>query len=417
MDRKKVVIVGAGFAGIKLALKLDAKLFEVWVLDKLNHHQFQPLFYQVATSQIEPSSISFPLRNIFSGRGNIMVRMAEVLEVQSENKKVITNIGDFSYDYLVLSMGCKTNFFNDEVLARHALPLKSSYEAIAVRNHVLRSFEEVLSASEERLKALMNLIIVGAGPTGVELAGAFAEIKSNILPKDYPGFDWSRLTIHLVSPNGIVLNAMSEHAQIYAKEYLQELGVEIISNERVVSYDGKVLQFKSGLSIPCETVIWAAGVTPNTVKGFPETVELKGGRLVVDRFNKLKGVEDVFVIGDQAFMETELYPNGHPQVANVAINQALLLSKNLRCIVNGKNPLPYEYKDLGSMATIGRNKALVDIKNFRLKGYFAWVIWMFLHLMLILSVRNKLIIFINWAWAYFSKNTALRLILQAERKS
>jgi NADH dehydrogenase len=185
----------------------------------------------------------------------------------------------------------------------------------------------------------------------------------------------------------------------------------------VVSYDGKVLQFKSGLSIPCETVIWAAGVTPNTVKGFPEGVEAKGGRLVVDRFNKLKGVEDVFVLGDQAYMETEKYPNGHPQVANVAINQALLLAKNLRCIVNGKNPLPYEYKDLGSMATIGRNKALVDIKNFRLKGYFAWVIWMFLHLMLILSVRNKLIIFINWAWAYFSKNTALRLILQAERRA
>ena len=417
MARKKVVIVGAGFAGIKLALKLDSKLFEVWVLDKLNHHQFQPLFYQVATSQIEPSSISFPLRNIFSGRSNIMVRMAEVLEVQSENKTVITNIGDFSYDYLVLSMGCKTNFFNDEVLAKHALPLKSSYEAIAVRNHVLRSFEEVLSASEERLKALMNLVIVGAGPTGVELAGAFAEIKSNILPKDYPGFDWSRLTIHLVSPNGIMLNAMSEHAQVHAKAYLQELGVDIISNERVVSYDGKVLQFKSGLSIPCETVIWAAGVTPNTLKGWPERVEAKAGRLVVDRFNKLKGVEDVFVLGDQAYMETEKYPNGHPQVANVAINQALLLAKNLRCIVNGKNPLPYEYKDLGSMATIGRNKALVDIKNFRLKGYFAWVIWMFLHLMLILSVRNKLIIFINWAWAYFSKNTALRLILQAERKS
>jgi NADH dehydrogenase len=416
MEKKKVVIVGAGFAGIQLARKLDPQLFEVWVLDKLNHHQFQPLFYQVATSQIEPSSISFPLRNVFSGRENIQVRMAEVKEVQTESKKVITDIGAFSYDILVLSMGCKTNFFNDEVLAQHALPLKSSFEAIAIRNHVLRSFEKVLSASEEQLQSLMNLVIVGAGPTGVELAGAFADIKKYILPKDFPGVDWSNFTIHLVSPNGIVLNAMSEYAQANGKRYLQEMGVNIISNERVESYDGKALRFKSGLTIPSETVIWAAGVTPNTLQGWPETVEAKAGRLVVDRYNKLKGVEDVFVLGDQAYMETEKYPKGHPQVANVAINQAVLLANNLGYLAKGKSLIPYEYKDLGSMATIGRSKALVDIKSFKLKGYWAWVIWTFLHLMLILSVRNKLIIFINWQWAYFSKNTALRLILQPEKR-
>ena len=411
-NKKKVIVVGGGFAGIQLVRNLDDNLFEILLIDKLNHHQFQPLFYQVATSQIEPSSISFPLRHVFRNKKNVFIRLAEVYEIDSQNNKINTSIGDFKYDYLVLALGCKTNFFGNQEISKNALTLKTTYDAITIRNHILQTFEDIISASKEEKKGLMNLVIVGGGPTGVEMAGAFSEIKRNILPRDYHRIDFSKLKIILVEGSPNTLNNMSETAKTASKKYLQKMGVMVMAETVVKNYDGETLLFANGTSIKTKTVIWAAGVTANTLNGIPEKSVAHGNRLKVDRFNKVTGFDNVFAIGDMALMETPNYPKGHPQLANVAINQARNLAKNLKKIELAKEPVEYEYIDLGSMATLGRNKAVVDLPFVSFKGFFAWLIWMFLHLMLILSVRNKLIIFINWAWAYVSKDTALRLILK-----
>jgi NADH dehydrogenase len=414
--KKRVVIIGAGFAGIQLARKLDADFFEVLLIDKLNHHQFQPLFYQVATSQIEPSSISFPIRNVFKNRKNIMIRMAEVESIDKTTNTIKTNIGEFTYDYLVIAIGCKTNFFGNEMISKHALTLKTTYDAIEIRNHVLRIFEEIISADEKEREALDNLVIVGAGPTGVELAGAFAEIRKHILPKDYPGIDFSKFRIILVEGSMNTLNNMSEMAKAASKKYLTNMGVEIITGTYVKSYDGMNLELNTGVMMKAKTVIWAAGVIGNTIAGLPAESLVGGNRIKVDRINRVNGAENIFAIGDIAMMETPKYPKGHPQLANVAINQAKNLVRNLKNIQLQKPTKEFEYKDLGSMATVGRNKAVVDLPFIHFKGYFAWLTWMFLHLMLILSVKNKLIIFINWAWAYVTKDTSLRLILNRKVK-
>jgi NADH dehydrogenase len=395
---------------------LDENLFEILLIDKINHHQFQPLFYQVATSQIEPSSISFPIRNIFKGQTNIQIRLAEVKKVDTSSNIIITTIGDFEYDVLILAMGCKTNFFGNTQIEKHAYTLKSTYEAITIRNHILQTFENIISAEEKNKEALFNLVIVGAGPTGVELAGAFAEIKEYILPKDYPKIDFSRFKISLVEGSKHTLNNMSEQSKIASEKYLKELGINLITETFVKNYDGEIITLSTGHTIKTKTVIWAAGVTTNLIDGLPKDSITFGNRYKVNRQNKIESLNNVYAIGDVCYMETPLYPNGHPQVANVAINQAKILSKNLRLLALHKKLIDYEYKDLGSMATIGRNKAVVDLKNFKFKGYFAWLIWMFLHLMLILSVKNKLIIFINWAWAYVTKDSSLRLILKPSKE-
>ena len=415
--KKKVVIVGAGFAGIQLARNLDESLFDVMIIDKLNHHQFQPLFYQVATSQIEPSSISFPIRFIFRKKKNVQVRIAEVQTIHPENNTIETSIGEFNYDHLVIAIGCTTNFFGNSNLAQHAFTLKSTYEAIEIRNHILDVFERIVTTNDTEREALMNLCIVGGGPTGVELAGSFAEMKTNILPNDYPGIDFSQFNVYLIDNSKLPLSNMSASSSSWSKKYLLELGVQVKNETLVKDYDGKSLTLASGEIIPTNTVIWAAGVIANTVKGLPEVAVHKSRRLNVNRNNLAAGCTNIYALGDVCRMETPLYPNGHPQVANVAINQAKLLAKNLKALQHGKSLQDYEYKDLGSMATIGTNKAVVDIGKIHLKGYFAWLIWMFLHLMLILSVKKKLIIFINWAWAYVTKNSSLRLILRDPDRS
>jgi len=412
--KKNVLIIGGGFAGIELAKSLDKTFFNITLIDKLNHHQFQPLFYQVATSQIEPSSISFPLRYIFKGKKYIQIRLAEVNEIHPSLNKVATTAGDFFYDYLVIATGCKTNFFNNPAIEKHAFPLKTTYDAISIRNQIISVFEKVLSANEAELDALFNLVIVGAGPTGVELAGAFAEIKRYVLPGDYPGIDFSRFSVYLIEGSKRTLNAMSENSGRAAYEYLEKMQVKLITETFVKAYDGKVAVLSNGQSIPTATLIWAAGVKGNKITGLPADVWIANDRIQVDRFNRVKGFEQLFAIGDIAFMTTPKYPKAHPQVANVAINQAKLLGKNLKNMLTGKSCAEYEYKDLGAMATIGRNKAVVDLPFMKFKGYFAWLVWMFLHLMLILTVRNKLIIFINWAWSYITKNSSLRLILKAD---
>ncbi len=410
--KKNVLIIGGGFAGMQLSRNLDESLFNVTLLDKINHHQFQPLFYQVATSQIEPSSISFPFRNSFNNKKNIQIRMAEVNEIDHLQQYVHTNIGTFDYDYLVIAIGCKTNFFGNSSIQRHAFTLKSTYDAIEIRNHILLTFERIITSAGKEREALLNLVIVGAGPTGVELAGAFAEIKKHILPHDYPGIDFSEFKIRLIEGSPHTLNSMSDMARTASRKYLSSMNVDILTETFVKDYDGNTLLLSNGTEINTKTVIWAAGVTGNTIAGLPIECMATGNRIKVNRYNEVQGIKSVFAVGDIAYMTTDLYPNAHPQLANVAINQAKLLAKNLKNIQRNKACKPYEYQNLGSMATIGKNKAVVDLPFFHFKGYFAWVVWMFLHLMLILSVKNKLIIFINWAWAYITKDSSLRLILK-----
>lgn len=411
--KKRIIVIGGGFAGIQFIKKIDETAYDVLLIDKINHHQFQPLFYQVATSQLEPASISFPFRNIFKSKKNFQIRLAEVQSIDSANNKIKTTIGEFCYDYLVIAMGCTTNFFGNDEIKRHALTLKTTYDAINIRNHIIQTFENIISAEASEKEGLLNLTIVGAGPTGVELTGAFAEIKNNILPKDYPDIDFTHFKINLIEGSKDTLNSMSISAKKASKRYLQKMGVNIITEAFVKRYDGNILELSNGNSIKTKTVIWAAGVIGNSIKGLPETTRKTGNRIEVNRTNLVIETQNIFAIGDIAFMQTPKYPKGHPQVANVAINQAKNLANNL----NKNKAKEFEYKDLGSMATIGRNKAVVDLPHFKFRGYFAWLVWMFLHLMLILSVRNKLIIFINWVWAYLTKDTSLRLILKQTKNS
>ncbi len=409
---KKVIVVGGGFAGIQFIHNLDETLYEVLLIDRQNHHQFQPLFYQVATSQIEPASISFPLRKIFQRRKNIQIRMAEVTAVRAKDKVLETSEGSFGYDFLVLAMGCRTNFFGNANMEKYAFRLKTTYEAIEIRNNILLTFEKIVGADEAEKAYLMNIVIVGAGPTGVELAGAFSEIKSQVLPKDYPLIDFKNLNIYLLDGSPNTLNGMSDLARRTSKKYLTELGVTVKNNIIVTDYDGRVATLNNGEQIKTANLIMAAGVTGNRIEGLNVAVVLPNGRIRVDRYNLAEGHDSIYAVGDIAYMETPKYPHGHPQVANVAINQARNLARNLKALAKGKPLKAYEYVNLGAMATIGQNKAVVDLPFVRFKGPVAWFIWMFLHLMLILSVRNKLIIFINWAWSYVTKDSSLRLILK-----
>ncbi len=414
--KREIVVIGGGFAGVQFIENIDTDLYNVTLIDKLNHHQFQPLFYQVATSQLEPSSISFPFRKIFQYKKSLQIRMAEVLRIETSSNTVVTTIGNFVYDELVIATGCGNNFFGNAEIQNNALTLKSTAEAIDLRNHILRNFEDVISADESDMESLMNLVIVGGGPTGVELAGAFAEIKRNILPKDYPGIDFSKLNIILVEGSKSTLSSMSEHAQNASVAYITEMGVTLRTELYVTNYDGKIVTLSNGEIIKTKNLIWAAGVTGNFIEGINKEVLAKGNRIKVDRYNLVQNTSNIYALGDIAFMTTPKYPNGHPQLANVAINQAKNLAKNFKLKAQNKVQKAFEYKDLGSMATIGKHKAVVDLSFYKFSGYFAWFIWMFLHLMLILSVKNKIIIFINWAWNYFTKDSSLRLIFSTKNK-
>ncbi len=413
--KKNIVVIGGGFAGLQFIRNLDMNDFNVLLLDKLNHHQFQPLFYQVATAQLEPSSISFPFRKIFKHKKNVQIRMAEVVKIDTDSNTVISTIGSFQYDYLVIASGCKTNFFGNNEIMKNALTLKTTYDAITIRNHILLNFEEIISAPETEKESLLNIVIVGAGPTGVELAGAFAEIKKNILPKEYPTIDFSKLNVILIEGSKHTLGSMSNNAQNASRNYLEQLGVTLYTEVFVKNYDGELVTLSNGMVIKSKNLIWAAGVTGNLIQGLKEDMLAPGNRIKVNRTNAVLGLSNVFAIGDMAYMQTPKYPNAHPQLANVAINQAKNLAKNFKAIIANKPLRDFEYKDLGSMATIGKNKAVVDLPFIKFKGYLAWYIWMFVHLMLILSVRNKLIIFINWAGNYFTKDTSLRLILSQKK--
>lgn len=409
--KKHVVILGGGFAGLELLKGLNKSDYEVTLIDKQNHHQFQPLFYQVASGRLEPSNISFPFRKIFQRSPNITIRMAEAQRVVPGENKIVTDSGTIGYDHLIIATGCTTNYFGNTEIARNAWSMKTTQEAINIRNEILLSFENYISSGPDEREAILNIVIVGAGPTGVEMAGAFAEMKKKILPRDYPNVDFSALTITLLEGSKHTLNSMSEESKAASRRFLENMGVDVRTETMVTGYDGTTLMLSDGGTIRCRNVIWAAGVKGNTVEGLSADAQMKG-RFVVDRYNKVKGYENIYAIGDIAWMVTPLYPAGHPQLANVAINQGKLLAKNLRAVLKGRQQKEYEYKDLGSMATVGKYKAVVDLPFVKFQGWFAWVVWMLLHLMLILGVRNKAAIFFNWAWNFFARDSSLRLILK-----
>lgn len=416
MDKKRVVILGAGFAGLLLAKKLRSSAYDITLIDQYNFHQFQPLFYQVATARLEPSSISFPLRKIFQGNRNVHVRMAKVNSVDMQQQLVHTDECDFAYDYLVIATGCTTNFFGNKNIEKHAFPMKSSTEAITLRNRLLLNFEDALSCTEEEREGIMNIVIAGGGPTGVELAGSLAEMKKHILPRDYPDMDFSALNVYLLEGGPVTLGPMSKESQQKSQEYLERMGVKVTTNSLIEDYDGKAVSLKDGRKIVTNNLIWAAGVTGNVPTGVPKEMLVRGNRIKVDQYNKVEGTQNVFAIGDIAYMENTDYPKGHPQLANVANSQATTLAQNMRRMLKGAELKTFKYKNPGTMATVGKRKAVVDLPWIKFQGFFAWLVWMFLHLMLILSAKNKLIIFINWAISYITNDTTLRLILLPTRK-
>lgn len=413
--REKIIIVGGGFAGLQIAKTLNNKKKKIIIIDKVNHHMFQPLFYQVACGRIEPSNISFPFRKIFQRSRNTQFRMTEVLQVYPEQNRILTEDGEFHYDKLIIATGCRTNFFGNEKMESLTFGMKNTQEAIAIRNHVLLTFEKLIIEKRRSDDGNWNIVIVGSGATGVELAGAFAEMKKEVLPRDYPHMNFDNLKVILISATSTPLSVMSEESQRKSHQYLKELGVVFLSDEKVVDYDGDKVYMESGKTIASNNVIWAAGVTGNIIPGLNAEVLFRN-RYRTDKYNRIMGYENIFAIGDVAYMSTANYPEGHPQVANVAINQGKNLGRN---ILKAKMQEwePFEYVDRGSMATIGKHRAVVDLPKFKFQGAFAWYFWMFLHLMLILSVRNKLAVFFNWMWSYFNKDSSLRLIILPTKKN
>lgn len=411
--RQRVVIVGAGFAGLRIARDLNGTDYEVFLVDRHNYHEFQPLMYQVATARLEPSSISFPLRKIFQHSKNVNIRIAEVQRVDPSQKIVHTTVGDLPYDRLIIALGCTTNYFGNTRIQAHAFPMKSVPNAMALRNRILQTFEDTIEAGPDELQSLLNFVIVGGGPTGVELAGAMAEMKKNILPKDYPGIDFSRFNIYLLEGSPNTLNAMSDASKAKSRQYLEELGVIVRTGTVVQDYDGNTVTLKNGETIIARNLIWAAGVTGVQLEGIPAASMVKGNRTKTNRYHEVEGLDGVYAIGDISWMATPKYPNGHPQLANVALAQAVNLSHNFKRELKGRPRIEFEYVNKGSMATVGKRKAVVDLPGFHFQGFFAWLTWMFVHLMLILSVKNKLIIFLNWMMSYFANDSTLRLMLKA----
>jgi NADH dehydrogenase len=415
--QKRVVIIGAGFAGLRLAKKLASKYFQIILIDKNNYHQFQPLLYQVATGGLEPSSIIFPLRKIFQKKRNIIIRVTEVTGIFSDTKIVSTETGNIPYDYLILAQGSTTNYFNNNSLQKDAYSMKSVAEALLLRNTMLQNYEEALIVKSEMERlSLLNVVIVGGGPTGVELAGAIAEMKNNILPRDYAELNFRDMHIYLVEAAHRLVSGLGAKSSSIVLEYLRKLGVEVIKNTAVKDYDGKKVLLNNGEIIHSRCLIWSAGVKGSLIAGIPSNVIRSNDRILVNKYNQVEGLPDVFAIGDIALMQSAAFPKGHPQVAQVAIQQANLLAKNLEKIESGKPLVSFHYKDKGNLATVGRNLAVAEIGNIKLRGFVAWFVWMLVHLMSIIGVKNKLFILINWMWQYFTYDQSLRLIIKPSSK-
>ena len=414
-DKKRIVIVGGGFAGLTLARKLAKLDVQVVLIDKNNFHQFQPLFYQVAMAGLEPSSIAFPFRKMFQNRKNVFIRVTEVTEIQPEHKRLITPFGHVNYDTLILATGADTNFFGNQKLEELAIPMKSVGEALYLRNSILSDLEKALTMTEfDERQGYIDIVIVGGGPTGVEVAGALAEMKKYVLPKDYPELDTKEIDIYLLQGAPVLLKGMSKESSEKALKFLTKLGVKVKLNTRVTDFDGSFVYTEEGEKIQANKVIWAAGIRANSLDGLPEEAHTYGNRLKVNRYNKVENMEEIYAIGDLAYMEEEAYPEGHPQVAQVAMQQAKTLANNIKAELKGQNQKPFFYKDLGTMATIGRNLAVVDLKRLRFQGAFAWYVWLAVHLYSLVGVKNKLFVFINWLWNYITYDQSLRLIIKSK---
>ncbi len=415
-DKKRVVIVGGGLGGLELAFKLVGSDFQVVLVDKNNYHQFPPLIYQVASAGLEPSSISFPFRRLFQGQKDFFFRMAEVKAVDAAGKKIATSVGDIHYDYLVLAAGARTNFFGNKEIEAATLPMKSVSEAMRLRNTILRNLEKAETEEDPvRRQALMNIVVVGGGASGVEIAGAVAEMKKNILARDYPDLDASQMHIYLVNAGKRLLAAMDPVSSARAERDLKALHVHIRQPQFATEYKDGILKTSAGLEIPARTVIWVSGICANTIEGLPVESIGHAGRILTDRFCRVKGVQDVFAIGDQSLIEgDEDYPLGHPQLAQVAMQQAKTVAENLKAAQKGLAEKPFKYRNLGVMATIGRNHAVAEIGGRKFGGFAAWVLWLVVHLRSILGVKNKAFILLNWVWNYLNYKQSLRLILKAK---
>ena len=414
----RVVIIGAGFAGISLAKKLKDKNVQVILIDKNNYHNFQPLMYQVATGGLEAGSIAYPIRKVIHEYKDFYFRMTSVKEIDSKNNKIISEIGELNYDYLVIATGSKTNYFGNKEIERNSMSMKTIPQSLNIRSLILENFEQaVLTKDEVDRNALINFVLVGAGPTGVELAGALAEMKKAILQKDYPDLDISKMEINLIQSGDRILNTMTEKASFAAERFLIKLGVKIWKNVRVTNYDGRIITTNSDLSFDSATVIWTAGVQGAAISGLDaKSLIEKVERIRVNQFNQVVGYENIFAVGDIASMETKKYPQGHPMMAQPALQQGKLLGENLLKLLESKSMKPFEYKDKGSMATIGRNLAVVDLPHYNFNGVFAWFVWMFVHLFSLIGFKNKAVVFLNWVYNYIRFDREGRLIIRPYKK-
>jgi NADH dehydrogenase len=417
-DKKRVVIIGGGFAGLSIAKKLRNKNLQVVLLDKHNYHTFQPLLYQVATGGLEAGSIAYPIRKVIQEYKDFYFRLTSVKEIDTPNQKIISEIGDLHYDYLVIATGSKTNYFGNKEIERNSMSMKTIPQSLNIRSLILENFEQaVLTTNEADKNALINFVLVGAGPTGVELAGALAEMKRAILQKDYPDLDISKMEINLIQSGDRVLNTMSEKSSLAAENFLVDLGVIVHKNVRVTNYDGRTITTNSNLTFETATVIWTAGVQGAAIHGLDsKSLVERVERIRVNQFNQIVGYNNIFAIGDIASMESEEYPQGHPMMAQPALQQGALLGENLVKFLANKPMKPFEYNDKGSMATIGRNLAVVDLPKYHFNGLFAWFVWMFVHLFSLIGFKNKAVVFLNWVYNYVRFDREGRLIVRPFKK-
>ena len=418
IDSKRVVIVGCGFGGLTLGRKLKNSGFQVVIIDKHNYHQFPPLFYQVASAGLEATSVLFPLRKVFQKYKDYHIRKAEVKGVDTLNNQLLTSAGVVDYDYLILAHGATNSFFGSVQMQKHSKAMKTISEVIDLRNNLLMNFENALVAKDESEKdMLLTIVIIGGGPSGVEIAGALAEMNKYVLPKDYPELKNTRAKIYLVEAADRLLNMMSGKSSEKAREFLEKSGVKVLTLTKATGCDERTVFIEPGEDIKTGMIIWTAGIKGNVIKGIKSESYSRNGRLIVDRYNKIQGYDNIYALGDIAYMSVEKYPKGHPQVAQVAIQQARTLSKNLVRLSTSTPRKEFRYRDLGTMATIGKNLAVVELPFISFQGIFAWFVWMFVHLMSIVGVKNKLVIFINWAWKYFTYDQSTRLILRPKGNS
>lgn len=413
-DLPRVVVVGGGFAGLALARNLLKQDVQMVLLDRHNYHTFQPLLYQVSTSGLEPDSIAYPLRKITRSSDRCFFRLTEVQSISAEKNTVHTSIGDIIYDYLVIATGSKTNFFGNDSIEEHGMWMKTVPQALNIRSLILENLEQAtITDDPEKRKSLLNFVLAGAGPTGVELSGAIAELRNHIVPKDYPDLDPNEMNIHLLEGMGRVLPPMSEHASEKAQEMLEELGVKVHLNTMVENYDGHLVTTNTKLALKTETFIWSAGVTGAPVEGLNASAMVeKANRYEVNAFNQINGYENIFAIGDIALMATEDFPRGHPMVAQPAIQQGKHLAKNIKRLIKGEPLEAFDYFDKGTMATVGRNRAVVDLHKWKFSGFFAWFVWMFVHLWFLVGFRNRAVTFFNWLYNYVNFDKAARLIIR-----